>query len=209
MSDPTSPRDYLEALAWFQAESRKPFGSASTPTGNWGGWCLIDSRMSYNIPPLALSAWAAWLAADDDAKHPTTNFDDAPVGAALITKGTNPAGHIYIAAFPFKSGNSGAWSNDIVETGMLNKVHRDAPVGAWNHQRIGWMDEINGYDLRLKEKKPPKPKQDKPYKRVALAIDRLEGALATAKTQHDQHDVRILRREVAHLKKQYALLRHP
>ncbi len=208
MSDPLSPRDYLEALAWFQSESKKPFGSAPTPSHNWGGYCLMDFRISYGIPPQALTAWAAWLTADPDSKHVTTDLSEAPLGAALITKGSNPAGHVYFAARPFKNGTPGAWSNDLRRYGLLDKVARNAPAPVWGHQIVGWMDECNGYDLRLKEKKPPKPKQDKPYKGIALAIDRLEDARVTAHTDGDENDVRLLNIEISHLKKRYAALRH-
>lgn len=203
-----SPNDWKQALAWFQREADKPFGQAPTESGTWLGWCLVDARMSFSVPPLAKSAWASWLIADDDAKHVTSDLSKAPYGAALISKGSSPFGHIWIAARPFPNGEPAAWSNDLVRHGHLDKVHREAPRDVWSHKIIGWMTEINGYDLRIKENKPPKPKQDKRYKAIAVAINRLEHAREVARKDHDHQDAQHLTQEIRDLKELYAEARH-
>jgi len=62
--------------------------------------------------------------------------------------------------------------------------------------------------LDLTHGKPPKPKQDKRYKMVDVAVNKMERALETAQKQHDAHDVRLLRQEIRDLKALYAKLRH-
>ena len=204
-----SLRNYDEALEWFQKESQKSFGSAPTPTGNWGGYCQMDSRMSYGIPPLFGSAWAQWLGADDEDKHHGTDTSKAPIGSALLFKGGSKGyGHIIIAARPFANDVPAAWSNDLVRYGMLDKVTRTATTEKWGQQYVGYITAINHVDLRLKEKKPAKPKQDKRYKGIDKAINRLEGALHTAVEQKDKADAKLLREEIARLKHMYEALRH-
>lgn len=196
----TSPRDFNEALKWAQ-------GQAANPTADWTGYCQKFVRSCYGIPALFGSAWAQWLGADEEDRHVGGDPDDAPLGSALCYKGSGPYGHIVLAARPFKSGAGACWSNDLVKYGDIDKVHRDAAVTKWNQPYLGYLTAINHYDLRLKETKPPKPKQDKPYKAVAGAIDRLERALETAKRQKDREDAKALRQEIRRLERMYNTLR--
>lgn len=206
---PESPRNYLEALAWFQTEQKRPFGVAPTPSGNWGGYCLMDCRMSYAIPPRDASAWAAWLAADEEDKHPGSDPSKAPVGSAGIWRGGSKGyGHITIMAFPFGDGTPANWSNDLKRYGMLDKTRRSATTEQWGQVYVGHLTAINGYDLRLKEKKPPKPKDDKPYKGIERAINNLEKARERARAEKDWPDAKLISAEIVRLKKMYRELRH-
>lgn len=194
-----SPRDFNEALKWAQSQ-------AQNPTEDWEGYCQKFVRSCYGIPPLFGSAWAQWLGADDEDKHPGGNPADAPLGSALCFKGSGPYGHIMLAARDFKSGKAAAWSNDIVKWGSINKVHRTAPVTAWNQPYLGYLTAVNHYDLRLKDSKPPKPKQ-RPYENIRRAIGLLEGAREVARRQNDTEDVKALAIEIRRLKRRYANLR--
>lgn len=202
-----SLRNYDEALDWFQAEQKKPFGTAPTPTKNWGGYCLMDCRISYGIPAMFASAWAHWLGADDEDKHPGTNPAAAPLGAALHYEG-GKYGHIMIAARPAGNGIASAWSNDLRRYGMIDHIARTAPTTAWGQRYVGYTTAINGYDLRLEEKKPPRPKQDKAYDRIDRAVQSLEGARDTARELKDWKDAKALTVEIKRLKKMYAELKH-
>lgn len=181
---------------------------ARNPSRDWTNYCQMFVRMSWGIPALYGSAYAQWLGADDSAKHVGGDIDEVPAGAGLCFKGSNPAGHIDLAANPFKSGSSAAWSNDLVTVGDIDKVHRNAPLRAWGQRYLGWLEEINGYEIDLKNNKPPKPKQNKRYLAVDRAINRMERALHTAQNQHDHHDIKLLKKEITHLHKLYAELRH-
>lgn len=195
----TTPVDFEAALKFYRDQARNP-------TQSWDGFCQMLARMSYGIPALYGSAFAQWLGAD--SKHKTTDLNQAPVGSFLCTKGANPAGHIFIAARPFKNGTSGGWSNDIVRQGEVDKCARNAPHDHWSHTNLGFILEINEHELDLTHGKPPKPKQNKRYEAVKVAIGKMEKALETAQRQKDHHDVRILTREINDLKRLYRNLRH-
>lgn len=194
-----TPVDYRQALHFYQQQARNP-------TQDWEAFCQMLFRLAYQVPALYGSAFAQWQAADH--KVVTTDLDSAPVGAGLCTKGSNPAGHIFDAAYPFRSGLSGAWSNDLVVTGKVNKVHRNAPMIHWGHSPLGYVLEVNEYELDLTHGKPPKPKQNKRYLAVKVAITKMERSLETAKRQKDAHDVRLLTKEIKDLKVLYSRLRH-
>lgn len=198
----TSPNTFRQALAVAHRE-------AADPSQDWTGWCQKFVRTTYAIPPLFSSAWTQWLGADDEDKHPGGTPSDAPLGSALLYKGTGPFGHIMLAARPFENGVPAAWSNDLVAWGEIDKVARTAPSTEWAQGYLGYLTAVNDYDLQLKPAKPPKPKHDKPYQALAKAIDYLEHALARARKEHDWQDARVLRDELRRLKAAYAELRHP
>jgi hypothetical protein len=207
MSD--SPRNWKEALLWFQEEQQKPYGSAPTDSGNWGGYCQMDARLSYAIPARDASAWAGWLAADDEDRHPGTDPATAPIGSALIWKGGSKGfGHIEIGAFPFRDETPAAWSNDLKRYGQVDKVRRTLTTETWGQVYVGYLTAINGFDLQLKQDKPPKPKQDKAYQRIDRAITNLEKARETARGQRDWADAKAITVEVIRLKKMYREQRH-
>ena len=164
-------------------------------------------RMSYDIPPLFGTAYAQWLGADAEDRHPGGDPHDAPLGSALCYKGSSAAGHIMLAARKFTSGTGAAWSNDMVQYGEIDKVSRTSPVTSWNQRYLGYLTAVNDYDLRLKTSQPPVPKQTKRYLGIKTAIHHLESALDTAKTQHDKSDVEELQKEIARLKKMYDHMR--
>lgn len=196
-----SPRTQGEALAWARAQ-------VVNRSQDWTNYCQKFVHDAYGIPALFSSAYAQWLGADPADRFPGGNIDDAPVGSALCFKGVNPFGHIDLAAHPFQSGNTGAFSNDLLREGYIDKVHRDAPITVWGHRYLGYLTAVNGYDLQLhKPHAHPVPKQQVPYRGIEAAITALEGSLATAGTQHDPGDVKALRAEVGRLKKMYGKLR--
>ena len=201
-----APRTVAEALDFAQAESRDE-------TQDWTNYCQRFVRSCYGIPSLFGSAWAQWLGADPEDKHPGGAIEDAPVGAALCFKG-GTYGHIILAAHPGVASTSGgeagarAWSNDLVRRGDIDIVLRDDPIIHWGQEYVGWLSAVNDYDLQLAHRKPPKPKQATPYGRIGVAIDRLEGALETAVRLEDRKDAKVIRAEVRHLKEIHAALRH-
>jgi hypothetical protein len=203
-----SPKTYLEALEVAQWWHEHPDAPAPTKNGTWAGYCQAFVRTTYGIPPLFASAWAQWLGADEEDKHPGGVPSEAPLGAALLYKGSAPYGHIMLAARPFPAGTAAAWSNDLVAHGDIHKVSRTAPTSAWGQGYLGYLTAVNDYDLQLKTATPPKPKQNRRYEALAKAIDKLEQALATAKTNHDWQDARVLRDELKRLRALYAELRH-
>lgn len=163
--------------------------------------CQKYVRSAYGIPALFGSARAQWEGADPEDRHPGGNPADAPIGAALCFQ-SSPFGHIIYAARPFPSGTPGAWGTDMVRTGWGDKHPRTAPTTQWGQPYLGYLTAVNDYDLQLKEKRPPRPKQV-PYKAIARAIDRMEAALAVARKQGDKKDVEVFRREIRHLKRLY------
>lgn len=197
-----SPRTFHEALAFAR-------GERDHPTQWWEGACQKFVRSSYGLPGLYLTAYAQWLGADPEDRHATTDLSTAPVGAALCSKGSNPAGHIWLAANPFlTTGVPGSFSTDIARTGHVDKCARTAPQTAWGHQPLGYLTSVNGYDLQLGTTKPAAPKQDKLYQSIERAIGPIEHALSVAKNYHDHADARVLRRELDHLHAMYGKLRH-
>lgn len=191
-----SPRTFDQALEFAQAEH-------ADATMDWKGYCQRFVRMSYGIPSLFGSAWVQWLGADPEDKHPGTDPDDAPVGAALCFQG-GEYGHIMLAARGL-----GAWSNDLLRVGEIDYVtDRNLPTSRWGQTYVGYLTAVNGYDLQLREAKPPRPKQ-KRYAAVARAIERLEDAVENAVRLGERADARKLRAELVDLRDLYDLLRHP
>lgn len=195
-----SPNTLPEMLAFCRAQR-------DHPTQSWARLCQMFTRMGWGIPPLFGTAYAQWLGADDADKHVGGDPVDAPVGAALCFKGSSAAGHIMPAAHDFRDHTSGAFSNDLVSTGRIDKVHRGAPVTEWGHRYLGYLTAVNDYDLQLHLGTPvPKPKQVR-YRAIQSAIDKMGLALQTATEQHDTADVKLLGREIADLKALYDKLR--
>jgi hypothetical protein len=87
-------------------------------------------------------------------------------------------------------------------------VLRTAPTSQWGQGYLGYLTAVNGYDLNLKTAQPPAPKEDKPYVRIARAIDRLEKARETARKLGEHDDARALTDEIKDLRGLYNHLRH-
>lgn len=202
-----TPRNYEEALGYARYCAAHPTMQAPTKSGTWEGYCQVFVRTCYDVPALYGSAYAQWLGLDPEDRHVGGSPSDAPLGSALFFKGSNPSGHIDLAARPFKNGTAAAWSNDLVVFGQIDKVARTAPTTAWGQTYLGYGTAVNGYDLRLKEAKPPVPKQDKRYLAIDRAISKMEVALQTATKQNDKADIGVLNAEIAHLKRMYDNLR--
>lgn len=191
-------RNFQDALEYAQAQH-------AHPTRDWKNWCLVFVRSSYGIPAMFGTAYAAWLGAEPEGRHPGGKPEDAPLGAALCFKGSGPNGHIDLAAR--LTGEVDSWSNDIVRVGKIDKVPRNAPVKAWGHRYLGYLTEVNGWDLNLRTKAPAKPKQNRRYKGLAKAIDGLEDALVGAKNTHDAADIKSLEAELKRMKNWYSKMR--
>jgi hypothetical protein len=204
-----TPVDLEAALLYYRQQAVNLSPPASYGISNWAGRCQQLAHTAYGLFSGGFAtAYLQWLGADSEDRHVTTDLSQGPVGSFLCTKGSNPAGHIFGAAHPFASGLPGGWSNDIVETGHVDKVDRNAPRDHWGHRNLGWITSINGFALDLTHGAPPKPKQNKRYQRVENAIMNLHHSKETAKSQHDKHDVDAIDKEIERLKVLYSKLRH-
>lgn len=192
-----SLRNYREALVYARGEH-------DHESRDWTGYCQMFVRTCYGIPAVFGSAWAQWQGADPEDRHVGGDPGDAPLGSALCYKGSSPFGHITLAATPFRDADAGMWSNDLVLYGKIDKVLRTAPTTHWGQRYLGYLTAVNDYDLRLREAKPPKPKQDKPYKTIEAAIGKMQDALTVARNQKDERDIKVFREEIARLKRLYA-----
>lgn len=204
-------RTVNDALLFAQHQHTKlvlPADIARQGWHDWEGACQAFVRSCYGIPALFGSAWAQWLGADTEDRHPGGNPSDAPLGSALLFKGAGPNGHIDLAARMFPSGSSAAWSNDLLRHGQIDKVTRNAPVVKWAQGYLGYLTAVNDVDLPLHNPVAvAKPKSARRYIAIDKAVGRLENALTTAKAAHDSADVKALTKEVADLKHLYATLR--
>lgn len=198
---PDAPRDYAHALMHAQTQH-------AHPSQDWTGYCQKFVRSCYGIPMLFSSAWAQWLGARPEHKHPGGNPAHAPVGTALCYKGSGPYGHIMLAARPFPSGTAAGWSTDLVRRGKVDKVSRTAPETQWGQGYLGYLTAINGFTLPLHPKPAPRRKPEQvPYKALKHAIEDTEHALHAARVHDDEADMVVLQAELARLKRLYERLR--
>lgn len=197
-----TPVDKTVALRWYRdAITDPPFD----PTG----MCQRCARESYRVEALNGSAWTQYLTTSPEHRHNTSNFDEVPVGALMITKGANPAGHIFEAANPFSSGVPAGLSNDIVRTGHINFCSRNAPRDHWGHRNIAWIMEVNGFVLDLTHaRKPPRPLENKRYKRIERSIEMLREVRDAERKDHDLREARLVQREIDRLKELYSKVKH-
>lgn len=186
-----SPRTTKEALQRAQAEHARR-------SRDWTGYCQMFVRSCYGVGPLFGSAIAQWHGCDPEDRHPGGKPADAPVGSLLCYAG-GKFGHIQLAAHDFPSGASGAWSNDLLRVGYIDKVHRNAPVNRWGHRYLGFITAVNDVDLRMPQKEH--------YAAIQKAINRLDAARDVARAQSDAADVAVLSDEIARLKRLYDTLR--
>lgn len=193
-----------QALAFARAQvahTQLPASLRAQGFTSWENLCLGFVRSAWDVRPMFGSAFAAWMGADPADRHPGGRPEDAPVGAALCFKGSNPAGHIDLAAWPFRNGVAAAFSNDLVRLGHIDKVRRDAPVTHWGQRYLGWLSAVNDVDLPLggHPTAKAKPKQTKRYAALATAMKNIETSLGTAKREHDAADVKLLEDEYQRL----------
>lgn len=203
-----TPVDMEAALLWYRRQAVDMQVPAELHSNTWLNYCQAAAHYAYQVGSGNGSAYAQWLATSPEHRHPTTNLHSAPVGSFMCTKGSSPFGHIFIAAHPFKDGHDGGWSNDLVVAGNIDKVAREAPHLIWGHRNLGWIEEINGFVLDLTHGKPPKPIENKRYKRIARSINLLEGALETARKDGDRGDIRLIKEEIAAQKDLYGKIKH-
>lgn len=190
-------RTGFQACVWARGQSEQP-------DQDYEGLCGVFTRSALDIPPRDPSAIAMWFGADPESRHPASNADDAPHGHPFVWAGGSKGfGHIDLPAWPFPDGNPGAWSNDLVRTGGIDKVDRNAPQTVWGQTPKGWLDELNGYDLRT-----GKPKDSKPYLALERAAHNIGVALDTAEHEHDAHDIDVLTRQLHRLERLSHTLKH-
>ena len=196
-----TPVDYVASLGWYSdAHEHRPFDVTNL--------CQKCARLSYEVEALNGSAWIQYLTTSPEHRHITSNFDDAPIGSFLITKGSNPAGHIFEARRPFANGTPSGWSNDVMRTGYIDAVSRNAPRDHWGHKNIAWIVEINGFVLDLTHGAPPKPLENKRYKRIERSINILQDIRLEEKKAHDVREARLIGDEIRRLKKLYSEVKH-
>lgn len=188
-----SPRTTKEALAAARAEH-------AHPSQDWTGECQHFTRFIYQIGPGFGSARAQFLGCDPEDRHEGGHPADAPIGSILHFKGGSKGfGHAMPAAHDFPNGSPGAWSNDLLRTGFIDKVNRNAPVTKWKQEYTGWCTAINDVDLRMP--------QNQVYSALKAAIGRINVALETAQAQSDADDAKVLTAEIARLQNMYDTLR--
>lgn len=140
MIQKATPNSVSEALAWYQQQNRAPRRS-------WENDCQEAFRTSYGMGPVFGTAYKQWLGVPKGLKVIGGNPDDAPVGSGLCYKGKGAAGHIMLAAYPFENGVAGAWSNDLLHVGHIDKVSRRAPITVWGHKYLGYILSVNGREI--------------------------------------------------------------
>lgn len=190
-----------QALEFAQRES-------ASRSQDWTGYCQMFVRKAYGIGPGSASAWAQWLALDDDERHSADEKGglpaDAPLGAALFFKGSSPFGHVALKKRD-QDGRLFMWSNDLRRVGQIDAVSVNAPYRQWGQTYLGWGETLNNADLPL-EVRRRKPRE-RPYDGIGEAVARLEGARETARRQKDWEDFRLLVEEIGHLRRLDASLR--
>lgn len=144
-----APNTVGQALTFAQKQSLHP-------TRDWKGYCQMFVHDCYGVGGGYASAIAQWHGAPADHKHIGGDPDTAPVGSLLCFVRSNGTGfgHIMLAANDFPNGTAGAWSNDLVRTGKIDKVARTAPITEWGHKYLGYIWTVNGVEIVLPHPKP-------------------------------------------------------
>lgn len=210
MSD--TPRDYEEALLYLRQQAHH----LSPPPQyglTWHNDCQALAHVEYGIMEGGNgSAYAQWLNTSPANRHPGGDPADAPLGALLCSKGSGPFGHIWTAARQFRrTDTDGGWGPDMNpnEFGGVSKFRRDAPMTVWGHTYLGYITEINGWELDLSHtKKKPKPLQNKRYLRLQNIIEMYDRSIETAKKDRDKADVAALRKQQRAAKALYSKIKH-
>lgn len=205
-----TPNNRAEALAYARAQ-RDHLDPPAKYGSTWNNDCQAFVHVAYGLLTGGFAtAFAQWVGMDAEDRHPTSDLSKAPVGALLFSRGSNPAGHVWLAAFDFPNGTPGSFSTDMNAKvfGGISKVPRNAPRDRWSQDLLGWGTSVNGYRLDLSGSKPARAIEPRQYKRVARAINNLENALENAVRGDREHDARLIRTEVRHQKELYSELRH-
>lgn len=195
---PMAPNTFGEALDWCLAQSQHR-------SKDWTGRCQEFCRTAPGCGAGFGSALEQWFGMPDSARHVGGNPGDAPTGATLFSRSRNPDalsakfGHVIYAGRPFADNRQGAWSTDAVRTGWPDRVNPSDLYDHWNHEFLGWGQNMNGLWLDIKD---PKPVQDQKYIALGAAVVdadhvlvQLRAARDTAKAQGDQKDLT----EIKHL----------
>lgn len=205
-----TPNNVPETLAYCAAQSQH-LDPPAQYGDTWQNDCQAFVHVAHGVMEGGFaSAKAQFFGMPSELRHPTQDLSGAPAGANLYSAGSNPAGHTWVGSHPFKSGTPAGWSTDFNPhvTGGVWKVSRNAPRDIWRHTNLGWGLGINGYEVDLTGKNPPKPLQDKRYQRLAHMITMTEGMIEFAQNHHDHADVVLFRKELRNLKALYSEARH-
>lgn len=200
---PEAPRDWVETIDWAR-------GQSTHRDRDWTGLCQMFSRVASGCPGGFGSAFAQWVGMPDAARHAGGRPQDAPVGSRVFTKGDNPAGHVMIVARPFSDGTHACISTDALRLGWPDRIATTDLIELWDHQYLGWGENLNGLWIDIKD---PKPQQTAQYEAIAAARDRLGSAIAdlqnardTAKEQKDWKDRDRIQAAINHLRQQRTAL---
>lgn len=122
---------------------------AVSPTQSWKNLCQSFCRQAYGVPAWASSAKQAWAKIPKDQKRSGGYPDEAPRGA-LIYFTSGEYGHVALAIG--KSTSDKCWSNDYVESGMIDKAPRTFP--RWGLTYAGWSAWTPYGEMNLSPSKP-------------------------------------------------------
>lgn len=125
------------ARAWMRKES-------AHPTRNRKNECQRTVRIALGIGPGAVSAIAAWLAADPVFSH-TVKIPEA--GTAFYFRGGS-YGHAVLVEKPGKTvASTTVWSTDIRRSGCVDLTTIGEIKKRWGYQPLGWTTHMNGVDF--------------------------------------------------------------
>lgn len=140
LTDP-GDRDYLRlhgninprgpiALAFALAQSL-------LATRDWYDDCQLFVRTALGCPGGAATAYQAWLAVPDGARH---GFYNPPAGVPAFWRGgSNGDGHTALTV-----GDGTVWSTDIKRHGKIDKVAITEIHDKWGLEYLGWTESDNG-----------------------------------------------------------------
>lgn len=137
-------QDSREALAFARKQTRER-------KVDWTRWCLRFVRMSWGLPMKYATAREAWEKAN--RKHKWTGKENViPHGAPVFSRsrnaGPNDAWHVFLAGGYYR--NTRIYrSTDIKEPGCVDACSIKAFSDRWNHEILGWSEDLNGFKLNL------------------------------------------------------------
>ena len=118
-------RTYVQALAFAQAEVKKP-------TQNWHWMCQRFTRITVGADAWAPTATQAWNSIPAAHKH--TSYPP-PAGAIAYYGDNNSDGHAV-----FSEGAGWIFTTDYQIAGHVGRVKWDYPVKQWGMKYRGWID---------------------------------------------------------------------
>jgi len=123
-------RTASQVAAW--AKRQKDINS-----GGWKGLCLKFARMAAGAPGGVVDANAGWAR----AKYKHRGDRTVPRGGIVWYAGGRH-GHVAVSA-----GDGDIYSNDIVESGKIDRVPLNRPEQKWGQRYLGWSEDVNGVHI--------------------------------------------------------------